>query len=350
MKIAIIGAGIFGVTIATNLAKHHSIDLYEQQNDILQSASGINQYRVHRGYHYPRSSDTAIAVSSVEPLFKKEYSDSIIKNVNHYYCIAKKNSLTNSQQFQNFCSKHNLEFTKTHLELLNSNSIQLCVKVKEDLFDPSKLKSICLKKLKSNNVNLLLNTKADDKIFSNYDFVIICTYANINSILTKYPLKQMNYQFEICEKPVVKLPSSFNEKSIVIMDGPFMCVDPFGNSGNFVLGNVVHAIHHTNIGKSPVIPKEFQSLLNNQIIPNPPITNFKNFISTAEKFIPEIKNAKHLGSMFTIRAVPPNVDKTDERPTLVQKIDDKIISVFSGKIPTCIQTSKEIEKIISNMN
>lgn len=350
MKIAIIGAGIFGVTIATNLAKYHSIDLYEQQNDILQSASGINQYRVHRGYHYPRSSDTAMAVSSVEPLFKTEYSESIIKNVDHYYCIAKENSLTNSDEFQTFCSKHNLEFTKTNLELLNSDSIQLCVKVKEDLFDPIKLKSICLNKLKSTKVNLLLNTKANDKIFSNYDFVIICTYANINSILTKYPLKQMNYQFEICEKPVVKLPSSFNKKSIVIMDGPFMCVDPFGDSENFVLGNVVHAIHHRNIGKSPVIPKEFESLLNNQIIPNPPITNFKKFIATAEKFMPEIKHAKHLGSMFTIRAVPPNVDKTDERPTLVQKIDDKIISVFSGKIPTCIQTSTEIEKIISNMN
>jgi|TARA_B110000438_G_scaffold296345_1_gene340897 hypothetical protein len=350
MKIAIIGGGIFGVTIATNLAKNHSIDLYEQQNDILQSASGINQYRVHRGYHYPRSSDTAIAVSNIEPLFKKEYHDSIIQDVDHYYCIAKEHSLTNSQQFQNFCSNHNLEFTQSNLDLLNSESIQLCVKVKEDLFDPSKLKAICLNKLKSANVNLLLNTKANDDIFSNYDFVIICTYANINSILSKYPLKQINYQFEICEKPVVQLPSSFKKKSIVIMDGPFMCVDPFGNSGNFVLGNVVHAIHHTNVGKFPVIPKEFEPLLNNKIVPNPSITNFNNFISSAEKFIPSIRNAKHLGSMFTIRAVPPNVDKTDERPTLIRKIDSNIISVFSGKIPTCIQTSNEIEKMISNFN
>ena len=66
MKIAVIGGGIFGVTIASKLAKSNSVDLYEQENDILKSASGINQYRLHRGYHYPRSSSTAIGVINYE--------------------------------------------------------------------------------------------------------------------------------------------------------------------------------------------------------------------------------------------------------------------------------------------
>ena len=58
MKIAVVGAGIFGVTAAYTLAKNHSVDLFEKNNDIMMESSDVNQCRVHRGYHYPRSPDT----------------------------------------------------------------------------------------------------------------------------------------------------------------------------------------------------------------------------------------------------------------------------------------------------
>ena len=131
------------------------------------------------------------------------------------------------------------------------------------------------------------------------------------------------------------------------MDGPFMCVDPYGSSGNFVLGNVVHAIHSRNVGKFPIIDKKFKSLLNNNIIKNPTVTNFERFISSASEFMPQFRKAKHLGSMFTIRVVPPHVDDTDERPTVVRKISSNIIAVFSGKIPTCVNAAEEVKKLIS---
>ena len=50
--------------------------------------------------------------------------------------------------------------------------------------------------------------------------------------------------------------------------------------------------------------------------------------------------------MFTIRAVPPRVEDTDERPTLVKEINEKIITVFSGKITTCAEAANEVKKII----
>ena len=77
MKIAVIGGGIFGVTTAIKLANNHDVDLYEKNSDILQNASGINQYRLHRGYHYPRSKDTAFSSLQSEMLFKKEFSEAI---------------------------------------------------------------------------------------------------------------------------------------------------------------------------------------------------------------------------------------------------------------------------------
>ena len=67
--------------------------------------------------------------------------------------------------------------------------------------------------------------------------------------------KQKDYQFELCEKPVIKLPEQYKNKSVVIMDGPFMCIDPYGQTGYHVMGNVVHAIHETSVGFSPNFPK-----------------------------------------------------------------------------------------------
>ena len=50
--------------------------------------------------------------------------------------------------------------------------------------------------------------------------------------------------------------------------------------------------------------------------------------------------------MFTVRAVPPRVENTDARPTQVTKIDEKTISIFSGKITTCVEAANEVKKII----
>ena len=71
MKIAVVGGGIFGVTAALTLSKNFDVTLFEKSNEILKAASGSNQYRVHRGYHYPRSKDTVLGIKKSENSFKK---------------------------------------------------------------------------------------------------------------------------------------------------------------------------------------------------------------------------------------------------------------------------------------
>jgi hypothetical protein len=350
MKIGIIGAGIFGITIANRLAKLHKVEIIEKNNDILMASSDVNQCRVHRGYHYPRSDITVKEVLESQEGFKEEYKDAIIKNFENYYCISKENSKTSADEYLKFCQRNNLEYEITKLNIINENNIDLCVKVKENLFDHKKIKEICWKKLKKNNIVIHLNQKADEQIFKNYDKIIICTYADTNEFLNKFPKNKLKVQFEICEKIFVKLPKSFDKKSILIMDGPFMSIDPVGDTGTFIIGDVVNTVLTNNIGTNPKIDDKFLDVLNKGIIANPPFTNFKSFINSAEKFMPDVNKAKHVGSSFCIKAVLSNVDKTDERPTMVREINDKIISVFSGKIPTCVDAAKKVEKIIEKDN
>ena len=346
MKIAIIGGGIFGITAAIVLGKQNHVELFEKNDDILKSASGSNQYRVHRGYHYPRSPETVTGIIKSENSFKEFFSKAIITNFEHFYCISKNNSLTSSEQFINFCTNYGLEIEKTNLDCVDKHSIDLSVRVKESVYDPKILKKISIDLLKNNNVKIHLNTKATESIFDKFDKIIVCTYANLNELLNKFPDFQHEYQFELCEKPVVKLPKSFKNKSIVIMDGPFMCIDPLANTDLHLLCNVQHEIHQTNVGKFHEIQKEYEHLLDNGIIKNPSHSNYDKFIKSTIEFFPEIKDAEYIGSMFTIRAVPPRVDDTDARPTLVTIINEKVISIFSGKITTCVDAARQVEEMI----
>jgi len=348
MKIAVIGAGIFGITTAIKLARHHDVSIFERNSDILKGASDVNQCRIHRGYHYPRSPKTTLQVLNSEVEFLEEFSDAIINGTENYYCISKSDSYITSDDYINFCKKHNLEFSKINLDIVDTNSVDLCVKVKEKLFDYEKLKKKCWEKLNKSGVKVLLNTKADKEIFEKFDFVVIATYADINSLLTNYKEKQHNYQFEICEKIFLELPQEFHNKSIVIMDGPFLSIDPVGTKNYFIIGDVVNTVHSRNVGKFPKIDEKFLPLLDKGLIKNPPFTKLNLFLDSGSRFFPKFNEAKYVGSSFSIKTVLPEANSTDDRPTLVERIDANIITIFSGKISTCMDAANQVEKLIKS--
>ena len=125
-----------------------------------------------------------------------------------------------------------------------------------------------------------------------------------------------------------------------------MCIDPLGNTCFHVMGNVEHAIHHRNIGLSSEIPSNLKPLLNKGIIEKPEVTNYIKFIETFSEFFNYSDDIKHIGSMFTIRAVLPMREHDDARPTLVEQIDDRIVTLFSGKIVSCIDSANEVIRIV----
>ena len=189
----------------------------------------------------------------------------------------------------------------------------------------------------------MLNSLKKVEDLNDYDFVIVATYSSINSSFNlEFPNQE--YQFELCEKPVFNLPESFLNQSIVVMDGPFTCIDPVNFGGTHLVGNVVHAIHEANIGKNPIIPEKFSKYMNKGVIQNAEITKKDLFINDLKYFFKGIDDLEYRGSMFTIRAVYPNKEHNDERPTVVDKFNSKTFILFSGKISTCVDASHELYK------
>ena len=335
-KVLVVGGGIFGTTASVALATSgFNVTLHEELDSIMKCASDINQYRLHRGYHYPRSKSTAQECLDGLKSFKRKYGDSVVNgNVNHFYAISSRDSMVSKEEYLKFLDEMGLEYN------INEpfSGTDLTVEVGEELFDSEKLRVQVTQKMKGAGANVVLNKHTSEEDFDDYDYVVIATYAKINELLDE----PIQYQYEVVEKPVVKLPEQYKNKSVVVMDGPFMCLDPY-KDGYHVLGHVEHAIHSTNVGNYPmVLNKHIVEYLNNGVIHNPHVTKINKFIEAGMEFFEDFDKLEHIGSMFTIRTVLPYRDEDDARPTIVNQVAHNVYTIFSGKIGTCVEAANKL--------
>ena len=351
MDVAVVGGGIFGVTTAVELTQEFrdaSVTLYERENDILRAASGINQWRLHRGYHYPRSKSTASMCLESEQAFLDKYSEAVITDHDHHYCIASERTKTTPKEYLEHCKSVGLAVECADLDVVVDESIDLCLRVNENHIDPLALKTLAWRRLKQNRVDVRLNRAVESArdLAEKYDYVVVAAYAGTNALVRDYPALRREYKYQVIEKPVVTLPPQFDDLSIVIMDGPFMSVDPYGHTNRFQLDHVTWGVRHEHVGEQPELGDVNAELLNNGLVEGPPNTRFQQFIDAYSEFFNDIERATHLGSYYTVRTVLPDKEETDARPTLVDR-SENVFQIFGGKIGTCVNAAAGVINSIS---
>jgi len=345
---AVVGGGIFGVTAAVHLARlGHSVVLFERSSGLLSAASNGNQRRMHRGYHYPRGIETALSALRSANDFETEYPSAIDNTRAHYVAISKRDSLVSAERYASFCAKLGLRCREEYPSFLRRSSVEVCLRIDESLIDVDVLRRQCEASLAAAGVVVRLREHADREALRNFDHIVLATYASLNHLLVELGCRPREYQFEVCEKPIVTLPSAYQNTSLVIMDGPFMCLDPVAGAQEFLLGNVNHAIWATTVGDFPLIPNEVLAYLDRGVVRTPAGTHFPEFVGSAHEFLVGFNQARHLGSIFTTRAVLPDVEATDDRPTLVERIDERIVTIFGGKITTCVEAARVTARTLS---
>lgn len=350
-EIAVVGGGVFGSTAAIMLAEAgYKVSLFEKNADIMQAASAINQYRLHRGYHYPRSTETIRSCKEATPLFESYYKDAVIKDCRNYYAIANNGSKVSFKKYIDILNEHDLPFVVERPTHINQESVEGVVGVKECLYDPFLLREIVRNRLTESGVDVCVNRSVNISELSTYSFIVVAAYASINEVLKEEVAVQRRYQFEVCEKIVIDIPESLRGVSTVVMDGPFMSFDPYGKTGYAVMGHVEHAIHAHNVGMYPEIPGHIRPLLNKGVVRDVSFTKARDFIDAGRVFIPDLGDATYVGSMFTIRTVLPYVDDTDTRPTIVNSVDGRIITIYSGKVGNSVKAGKDVLNFINGEN
>ena len=132
-----------------------------------------------------------------------------------------------------------------------------------------------------------------------------------------------------------------------LIDGKFVCLDPYLGTNYHLLSDVKYSKIEVIKKNNPIFRSVKKKYLNDKINKNIKISNFKKFIKHSSYYLPFLKDAKYVGSMFIVRALKLNVEKTDERTGEIQQINKRFISVFSGKWNTCVYVANKLNKLLS---
>lgn len=361
----VIGGGFFGSTLGLFLKEYFDdVLVLEQESDILQRASYVNQARVHMGYHYPRSLVTAFRSLANFPKFIIDFEKAIKDDFDKFYAIAKVGSKVNAKQFYEIYRKMGAPISKapSHTKaLFNDKLIDEVFKVKEFAFDAKILKEIILEKYEESACELRLNTKVrsieknlDESIHVhieggetlNAKFVFNCTYSGLNTILQNSQMPLLNLKHEITEMSLIELPEELKNFSITVMDGPFFSIMPFPSRGTLnTFSHVRYTPHGSWIDNEEYnngyeILKKYEKK-----------SNFRYMINDAKRYIPLLENAVYKESIFEVKTLQVKNESDDGRPILFTK--DYGIKNFSnimgGKIDNIyeiLDTIKETKEFL----
>jgi hypothetical protein len=378
MNSIVIGGGLFGMYIAKRLLlEKHQVILIEQSNKMFNEASRVNQARLHLGFHYPRSPETARLCKSGYDSFVSEFANTVNSSFKQIYMVSNNKSKTSFDIFIDFCKQQNLKYSRIRLssKLVNNQHIEGSIVTQETSFDYSMLGQQLLRDLKQLGCNILLNHKfisgdLDKKeilinhnntiITLGFDYLVNCTYSNINFINEKLGIEKVPLKYELCELIKVKVPPKFRNYGFTLMDGDFMSIMPYGLSDYHTIWHVKHSVHEEssdyfrdfNVQRIDQENDTFSFVSNSQNSKTLINSSYKLIISDSKKIFPWIEKVTFIESMFVIKTVLDNVEDTDSRPSIVIDYPNNpnYFVIFSGKIDTLRYTSDTLVAKINKFN
>jgi FAD dependent oxidoreductase len=339
-RIAVAGAGIYGTNIAIRLAEEgYDVRLFDPLG-ILRAASVINQYRIHSGYHYPRSPETIHETLEARSDFMKAFAPAVVTNSHHYYAIPHEGSQTPPELFENVMARHHLLCKPCRPEWMNFDFIDTCYEVDEQIYDPDVLREIIVSRIKT------LGIPFEPRAFTppmrpDFDFVVFATYGLGPS---RGLFKIAKYQ--VAEKILIELPASLRGISLVVVDGPFTAFDPYGSSSRSLFGSAKNTNHWTTTDPNEAIPEPYASLLNGPGFEPISFSRFDAMRKDSMLAVPASKDAVYLGSRFTIRVVENNPAQ-DRRTLYVEECAPGELHIFSGKVVGAVKAARLVSERVA---
>ena len=221
------------------------------------------------------------------------------------------------------------------------------ISVNEKIININKARDILKKRISSLGINTYFNhnVEINKKFISKYDLVILATYDNNNYLKKNINVGTEKYYYQLVEKIIIKSPNIFKKFSCVILDGDFMSLDPYNENMNYhICGHVKKSvIKSSNTNDIFRVTKSEKAKLEKYLIDLKKTSLFQDFKKEFIKYFNYFDQTQYHKSFYVVRCTKKN--KNDERITSID-VNNKIISVHSGKWINCVETAKNITKII----
>ena len=358
-KIAVIGAGAFGVATAIELAKKgHSVLLIEKDSEILKGGTANSQNRLHLGLHYPRDLETAIQSKLGFKKFSSRYPTVVRNNFPNYYAIAANGSRVNSKQFQNFALTAGINLKPLQSDLpfgIAAKSIEGIWECDEGVIDIDKFREVLRNELINQNIEIqksaeitrIVKESTKWKLYTstgtelgNFDYIVRATYGSDRIESLDVDLRQKHYEYH--RTLILEVSSKCETKGVTIVDGDFLTVLPKGFSTNFLIYAPSLSVLDRHHGPAPKSNwKDSEQI----------VLNAENaLVDRLYSWLPKFVISKVESRMITTRSIQPNVSQTDRRVSEVKWLNSTIVEVWSGKIDHCIEIAEEISNQISGSN
>jgi len=359
----IIGAGFYGSAIAIYLARERglkNIVLIERESALMQRASYNNQARVHNGYHYPRSFTTAYRSRINLPRFIGDWPDIIKQDFTKLYAIARRNSKVTAKQFERFCRDIEAPIQRaepSQRKLFEPHLIEEVFLVQEFAFDSEKLANWARRSLtecgvqiryqsqvtglsRDANGTLQVATRQTDGIEQQLTcrYVINCTYSGLNQFAGDFNGTSAELKQEITEMPLLKLPPGLDELGITVMDGPFFSIMPFPARGLHSLSHVRYTPHLHWPDQNGMCPYDKLAQYHRE-------TRVDHMLRDVERYIPAIRKAEYVESLFEVKTVLQMSEGNDSRPIFFERHSTLpgTYSVLGGKIDNIYDVLEKLD-------
>ena len=345
----VIGGGFYGANIAVHLKLRHAVDhvlLLERDGALLTRSSFVNQARVHRGYHYPRSFTTAYRSIINAPRFEADFGTAVFSNFTNLYALARRNSKVTVKQMERFCAEIDASLTSAPRDLtalFNATLIDKVYRADEHAFDADILRAAMAQRLAAAGVvvrtrhEVVELSQSDQDVRVRFeaernggevtaDFAFNCTYSRLQATLGA-AAAPFGLKHEISEMVLVEPPPELAKIGVTVMDGPFFSMMPFPARRLHSLSHVRYTPHAFWIEDGAVDP--YQRLTDYHCE-----SRVDRMVRDAARYLPAIARSRPHSSLFEVKTVLTRNESDDGRPILLRRQEPhgRIFSVLGGKI------------------
>jgi glycine/D-amino acid oxidase-like deaminating enzyme len=342
-----VGGGFFGCSIAKYMKKRvSSVLLLEREPQLFMHASYANQARIHNGYHYPRSLQTAYRSRVNFPRFLQDFSDAVVKDFTALYCVADPLSNVTPKQFERFCDIIGAPWKPAraqHARLFDPRLIAAVYEVMEYAFNSDILREMLKVQLDDAGVEIRLQTSAvqamcgkDSSTLSLSDgsevettYLFNCTYAGLKQVPGLKEHCHTELKQEITEMALIEPPEELNALAVTVMCGPFFSMVPFPPRGLNTLSHVRYTPRASWIDSGEGAPDPYVLLAECQ-----KTSKAELMLRDAARYLPVLRKARIRDSLFEVKTLLMRNEVNDGRPILVERSGTapNVYSIMGGKI------------------